>query len=77
MRFVPSLRGTWIYNFFSVLAFAAILMTYFGVNFYLSGLHAYQSGGEIANQKILISIAVIAALGFLSYRKYAKYYKKS
>lgn len=39
-RFVPALRGLFAYNFMSVLAFASILMTYFGVNFHLSGLHS-------------------------------------
>lgn len=51
MRFVPVLRGKFIYNFMSVLAFASILMTYFGVNFHLSGLHSYASG-EKQNVKI-------------------------
>lgn len=51
MRFVPALRGKFIYNFMSVLAFASILMTYFGVNFHLSGLHSYASG-EKQNVKI-------------------------
>ena len=51
MRFVPALRGKFTYNFMSVLAFASILMTYFGVNFHLSGLHSYASG-EKQNVKI-------------------------
>ena len=33
MRLVPGLRGRWLYNLMSVLAFGSILMTYFGVNF--------------------------------------------
>ncbi|WP_299217490.1 cytochrome c biogenesis protein CcsA [uncultured Dokdonia sp.] len=77
MRLIPGLRGRWLFNLFSIIALGSILFTYFGVNFYLSGLHAYQSGGDIANQKIIIGVSVIALLGFFSYRKYAKYYKKS
>jgi len=77
MRLIPGLRGRWLFNLLSIIALGSILFTYFGVNFYLSGLHAYQSGGDIANQKIIISAAFIAILGFLSYRKYATYYKKS
>ena len=45
MRLVPGLRGKWIYSLTSVVAFASIMMTYFGVNFYLTGLHSYASGG--------------------------------
>ncbi len=77
MRLVPGLRGRWLYNFMSVLAFGSILMTYFGVNFYLSGLHAYASGDQILSfQFIAITLGLIALLGFLAYRKYLTYYKK-
>ena len=77
MRLIPGLRGRWLYNLMSILTFASILMTYFGVNFYLSGLHAYASGDQILSvQFIVITLAIIAALGFLSYRKYSMYYKK-
>lgn len=58
MRFVPALRGKFTYNFMSVLAFASILMTYFGVNFHLSGLHSYATG-ERQNVKIYIIVLII------------------
>ena len=31
----------WLFNLCSVLAFASVLMTYFGVNYLLSGMHSY------------------------------------
>ena len=31
----------WLFNLCSVLSFASVLMTYFGVNYFLSGMHAY------------------------------------
>jgi ABC-type transport system involved in cytochrome c biogenesis permease subunit len=77
MRLIPGLRGRWLFNLCSIVALGSILFTYFGVNFYLSGLHAYQSGGAIANQKIAIGVGMIVLLGGFSYWKYAKYYKKS
>lgn len=77
MRLVPSLRGTWIYNFFSVIAFYAILMTYFGVNFYLSGLHSYAKGDQMVTPGfIYISVACVGVLGIISYIQYRRYYKK-
>lgn len=77
MRLVPGLRGRWFYNLMSIVAFGSILMTYFGVNFYLAGLHSYASGDQIISLKFIgIACACIAVLGFLSYRGYAKYYKK-
>jgi len=77
MRLIPGLRGRWFYNLMSILAFASILMTYFGVNFYLSGLHAYASGDQILSfQFIAITLTLVALLGFFAYRKYNVHYKK-
>ncbi|OIQ18721.1 MAG: cytochrome C biogenesis protein [Flavobacterium sp. MedPE-SWcel] len=76
MRFVPKLRGTWIYNFFSVLAFASILMTYFGVNFYLTGLHSYASG-EVRTPMYFFWMAILVfILGIFSFIQYKKHLKK-
>lgn len=77
MRLVPGLRGRWFYNLMSIVAFGSILMTYFGVNFYLAGLHSYASGDQIVSLKfIAIACVCIAILGFFGYRGYAKHYKK-
>lgn len=74
MRLIPGLRSKWLFNFVSILALGSILFTYFGVNYYLSGLHAYQSGGDIAGQKIVITVGILTVLGFFSYRKYKRFY---
>lgn len=77
MRLVPGLRGRWFFNLMAIVTFSSILMTYFGVNFYLSGLHSYASGDQIVSFKfIAIAAVMVAVIGFFSYRKYAKYYKK-
>lgn len=77
MRFVPALRGLWIYNLISVLAFYSILMTYFGVNFYLSGLHSYAKGDQVVTPMFIwISVGSVVLLGSLAFYKYRKYYKK-
>ena len=77
MRLVPGLRGRWFFNLMSIVAFSSILMTYFGVNFYLAGLHSYASGDQIVSLKfIAVACALITILGFFGYRGYAKFYKK-
>jgi cytochrome c-type biogenesis protein CcsB len=77
MRLIPGLRGRWLYNLMSILVFGSILMTYFGVNFYLSGLHSYASGDQILSvQFIVITLAIIALLAVFAYKKHIKYYKK-
>lgn len=76
MRFVPALRGKWIFNFFSVLAFASILMTYFGVNFYLTGLHSYASGEVRTPMYFFYMAAGAIIIGATSWVQYKKHYKK-
>jgi cytochrome c-type biogenesis protein CcsB len=75
-RFVPALRGLFSFNFMSVLAFASILMTYFGVNFHLTGMHSYASG-EKQNVEIYLYIFVIYMIfSTFVYLKYRKIFKK-
>ena len=76
MRLIPGLRGKWIFNLMSIIAYASILMTYFGVNFYLSGLHSYASGDKIITPDfVYYSALFVFILGFASYFKHKKYFK--
>jgi cytochrome c-type biogenesis protein CcsB len=75
MRLIPGMRGGWLFNLMSVVAFASILMTYFGVNFYLSGLHSYASGDKVITPDfVYYSIGFISLLGLISYFPAKKYY---
>ena len=75
MRLIPGLKGKWIFNLMSILAFASIMMTYFGVNFYLTGLHSYASGDKVITPDfVYYSLFFVLLLGFLSYFKHKKYY---
>ncbi|WGH76112.1 cytochrome c biogenesis protein CcsA [Tenacibaculum tangerinum] len=47
LRFVPKLNNLFTLNVASMFAFWSIIMTSFGVNYYLSGLHSYASGDPI------------------------------
>ncbi len=47
MRFIPWMKSIFAFNFFSILSISSIIMTYFGVNYYLSGLHSYAKGDPI------------------------------
>lgn len=68
MRLIPGLRGPWIFNLMSVVAFASILMTFFGVNFYLVGLHSYASGDKIITPNfVYYSVVAVFILGLVSY----------
>ena len=76
MRLIPGLRGKWIFNLMTILAFSSIMMTYFGVNFYLSGLHSYASGDKVITPDfVYYSLVFVLILGFFSYFKYKKHFK--
>lgn len=47
LRFVPALKSNFIFNVASTWAYFSVLMTYFGVNYYLSGLHSYAAGDPV------------------------------
>jgi cytochrome c-type biogenesis protein CcsB len=44
LRYIPGLSGKFLFNTVSLWGYAAILFTFFGVNFYLVGLHSYAQG---------------------------------
>ncbi|MEM7380579.1 MAG: cytochrome c biogenesis protein CcsA, partial [Bacteroidota bacterium] len=76
-RLVPGLRGRWTFNFLSIIAFGSIMMTYFGVNFYLVGLHSYASGAQVITPTFVwytvFGVLVLGAISLWRYRvNYAK-----
>jgi len=74
---VPGLRGKWTFAVFSIFAYASIMMTYFGVNFYLTGLHSYASGDvPVTPTFIYYLVGFFVVLSTVSYFKYRKYYIK-
>ena len=77
MRLVPGLRSKWVYNFASVIAFASIMMTYFGVNFYLVGLHSYASGDQVITPSFVwYTVLGVLILGGISFWRYKVHYAK-
>jgi hypothetical protein len=63
-RFVPALRGKWMFNLMSMFAFVA-MFTYYGVNFHLVGLHSYASGEAHSLSWIWYSLGTISVIGRL------------
>ena len=76
MRLIPGLRGRLTFNFASAFAYLSIMMTYFGVNFYLSGLHSYASGDQAVTPKeayiYIISLIILTIIASFKYKKYFK-----
>jgi cytochrome c-type biogenesis protein CcsB len=70
-RRIPGMKDIFIFNLISLFAFSSVLMTYFGVNYYLSGMHSYASGDTAPVPSfVYIIVIILAALSFLAYSKY-------
>lgn len=74
MRIIPKMTGLFIYNVSTIFGLATVIMTYYGVNYYLSGLHSYATGDPIPIPKwVYIVVAIIIVITLLAYLKKRKY----
>ncbi|MCG8576494.1 MAG: cytochrome c biogenesis protein CcsA [Flavobacteriales bacterium] len=77
-RFIPFLKGQFAFNTASLWSYASIIMTFFGVNFYFSGLHSYAQGDPIPIPSwVYVTVASIFVLNIVSYLKYRSVVKKT
>lgn len=75
-RMIPGLKDIYSFNVLSLFAFSTVLMTYFGVNYYLSGLHSYASGDPVPVPSfVYIALIILAAISFLAYSRYNSWKK--
>lgn len=71
MRLVPGLRSRWAFHVATMFAFCSMVMTYFGVNYYLSGLHSYAAGDPIPVPLwVYLGLAFMLILSIASYLKF-------
>ncbi|MBN1597433.1 MAG: cytochrome c biogenesis protein CcsA [Bacteroidales bacterium] len=66
LRIIPGLKSRVVFNISSLVSFGFVLMTYFGVNYYLSGLHSYAKGDPVPVPPIVyyavITVILLSAL---------------
>lgn len=73
IRLRENLKGQLIFATMSILALGSVLMTFFGVNYYLSGLHSYGSdSAPAALNGIWYGYAFLTLLAILSYWRIKK-----
>jgi len=69
LRFIKSIYNQFNYAVISLMAFTSVLMTYFGVNYYLAGMHSYAKGDPVPIPDFVpVSYAVIFVIIILAYR---------
>lgn len=77
LRLIPKLSSIFYFNFTAMSAIKVIIMTYFGVNYYLSGLHSYAAGDPMPIPSFLyylIGFFIISTV--LSSIRFNKLYEK-
>ena len=74
IRLLKSIRYTYYFNVCALFGFSAILMTYFGVNYYLDGLHSYAAGDAFPVPSFVfptfVTLIFISFIGFFRFKKW-------
>ena len=74
MRLVPGLKGKFAFNLASLFSFSTMIMTFFGVNFYLSGMHSYATGDPVPIPTwIYFAVVLLVLFSVFSYLRYYKF----
>jgi len=69
LRFIKSIYSDFNYSVISLLSFTSVLMTYFGVNYYLAGMHSYAKGDPVPIPDFVpVTYTIIAIVIALAYR---------
>ena len=67
LRFIPKMNNPFVFNVAALWGYSSVIMTYFGVNYYLSGLHSYAAGEQIPLPSwVLPSVGVLFVLTMLA-----------
>ncbi|MEA2105340.1 MAG: c-type cytochrome biogenesis protein CcsB [Bacteroidota bacterium] len=71
---IAGLRGFFAFNTMALFGFSSVLMTYFGVNYYLSGLHSYAGGDPVPIPSFVYGsvfmVIILTAFAFYRQRKF-------
>jgi len=69
IRFIKSIYSEFNFSVISLLAFTSVIMTYFGVNYYLAGMHSYAKGDPVPIPDFIpISYAIVFLIIALAFR---------
>ncbi len=69
LRFIKSIYTEFKFAVISLLAYTSVIMTYFGVNYYLAGLHSYAKGDPVPIPDFVpVTYAVIFVIIALAYK---------
>jgi cytochrome c-type biogenesis protein CcsB len=73
MHRIPGMRGQFAFNLASFISYSSVMMTYFGVNYFLGGMHSYAGGSSFKVPVfVYIVVGVLAGLSVYAYRNQLK-----
>ncbi len=74
MRIIPKVYNLYSYNLATIFGLASVIMTYYGVNYYLSGLHSYAAGDPVPVPSwVYIMVTIIFGISLAAYWKKRKF----
>jgi hypothetical protein len=69
LKYIKNLMGEYLLSLLSIIGYFFIVMTYFGVNYFLSGKHSYAAGDSVTIPDfVYIALLVIAIVISLSFK---------
>jgi len=69
LRFIKSIYTEFNFSIISLLSFTSVIMTYFGVNYYLAGMHSYAKGDPVPIPDFVpVTYAIIFLIIVLAFR---------
>ncbi|MFA6196595.1 MAG: cytochrome c biogenesis protein CcsA [Sulfurimonas sp.] len=69
LRFIKEIYSDFNFSVISLLSFTSVIMTYFGVNYYLAGLHSYAKGDPVPIPDFVpVTYLIIFVVIALAYR---------
>ena len=69
LRFIKSIYSEFNFSVISLMAFTSVIMTYFGVNYYLAGMHSYAKGDPVPIPDFVpVTYAIIFVIIALAFR---------
>lgn len=76
MGYTPGLKTDYSFSLLTLIGYSAVIMTYFGVNYYLSGLHSYAAGDPMPVPTfVYYTVATIFTVAIWAYVKERKFQK--
>ena len=70
LRLIKKVYSPYLFALLSVLSFFSILMTYFGVNFYLAGMHSYATGDPVPIPTwVYVATTIVLSIIAIAYPK--------